>query len=115
MTIDEVSERYRIPLQVLREYERWGLCSAAKTVIEAWRYDDSDIERLGIIMTLHDVGFDNDEVEKYMRLLVSPQDTAQARLHMLNVLRDKLMKKIHAKQQCLDRLDYLRYEILQKT
>ena len=28
MTILEASERYQIPLEILREYERWGLCQA---------------------------------------------------------------------------------------
>ena len=28
MTIDEASERYQIPMEVLKEYESWGLCGA---------------------------------------------------------------------------------------
>ena len=30
MTIQEASERYQIPMHILREYERWGLYSAVK-------------------------------------------------------------------------------------
>ena len=30
MTINEASERYRIPIEVLREYESWGLCGEVK-------------------------------------------------------------------------------------
>ena len=26
MTIKEASERYNIPMEILREYESWGLC-----------------------------------------------------------------------------------------
>lgn len=26
MTIKEASERYNIPMEILREYEGWGLC-----------------------------------------------------------------------------------------
>ena len=26
MTIDEASRRYNIPLEILQEYEQWGLC-----------------------------------------------------------------------------------------
>ena len=29
MTIEEASERYNIPIKVLKEYESWGLCSEA--------------------------------------------------------------------------------------
>ena len=54
MTIDEASERYHIPLEILHEYERWGLCGAVKKVMGSWQYDDTDLERLSMIMTLRD-------------------------------------------------------------
>ena len=57
MTIQEAARRYRIPLEILREYESWGLCGAVKKVMGAWQYDDEDIRRLSTIMTLHDAGF----------------------------------------------------------
>ena len=69
MTIDEASRRYNIPLEILQEYEQWGLCGAVKKVMGAWQYDDTDLERLSTIMTLHDIGFTTEEVETYMRLL----------------------------------------------
>ena len=46
MTINEASEQYSIPISILREYERWGLCDTVKTVMGVWQYDDEDIERL---------------------------------------------------------------------
>ena len=58
MTIDEASERYQIPIEVLKEYESWGLCGAVRKVVGAWQYDEEDLKRLSLIMTLHDVGFD---------------------------------------------------------
>ena len=33
MTIQEASERYQIPMHILREYESWGLCGAVKKVM----------------------------------------------------------------------------------
>ena len=74
MTIQEASERYKIPLEILREYESWGLCSSVKKVMGMWQYDDQDIERLSMIMTLHDIGFDSSEVEEYMRLFLKKED-----------------------------------------
>ena len=70
MTIQEASERYQIPMHILREYESWGLCGAVKSVMGVWQYDDTDLERLSTIMTLHDIGFTTGEVETYMRLLL---------------------------------------------
>ena len=88
MTIQEASERYRIPLHILQEYERWGLCRAVKDVMGAWQYDQTDIERLSRILTLHDVGFAPEEVEHYMRLLLVGDSTKEERAHMLKERRD---------------------------
>ena len=111
MTIYEASERYNIPLEILREYESWGLCGAVKKVMGAWQYDDTDLERLSLIMTLHDIGFATDEIENYMKLLVEGKDSDAARLQMLNQKRSNMLDEIHFCEKQLDRLNYLRYEI----
>lgn len=115
MTMEEASERYCIPVEVLKEYESWGLCGAVKKVMGAWQYDEQDIERLGLIMTLHDIGFDKEQVETYMRLLLEGQDTEEERLRMLETLRGSTLDEIHFKQKQLDRMDYLRYKIRQES
>lgn len=111
MTIDEASERYNIPVSILREYESWGLCGEVKKVMGAWQYDKSDLEKLSVIMTLHDVGFENGEVEAYMRLLLSGASTEEERMKMLQKRREGTLDEIHFRERQLDRLDYLRYEI----
>lgn len=115
MTMQEASERYRIPVELLREYERLGLCGAVKKVMGAWQYDDEDIRRLSTIMTLHDAGFSSGEVETYMRLLLEEGDTERERLEILKRRRDITLDEIHLKQAQLDRLDYLRYKIQNKS
>jgi DNA-binding transcriptional MerR regulator len=111
MNIDEASDLYCIPIEILREYESWGLCGTVKKVMGVWQYDDRDLERLSMIMTLHDIGFANDEVETYMRLLLEGESTEAERLRMLNKKRSSALDEIHFRQKQLDRLDYLRYEI----
>ena len=111
MTINEASERYKIPIKILQEYESWGLCGEVKKVMGSWHYDESDIERLSTIMTLHDIGFTNDEVEKYMCLLLKGKSTEKERLKMLSEKRIGTLEEIHFKEKQLDRLDYLRFEI----
>ena len=111
MTIYEASERYRIPIEILKEYESWGLCGEVKKVMGSWQYDDRDLERLSMIMTLHDIGFTNQEVERYMRLLAEEGDTGEERLAMLNRRRGAALDELHLRQKQLDRLDYLRYKI----
>lgn len=111
MTIDEAAARYNIPVSVLKEYESWGLCGEVKKVMGAWHYDETDMERLGLIMTLHDIGFTNEEAERYMRLTLSGDATAEERMEMLRKKRNGTLDEIHFKQKQLDRLDYLRFAI----
>ena len=113
MTMEEVSARYLIPKEVLKEYESWGGCNAVKKVMGDWQYDDTDLERLSMIMTLHDIGFDKTEIETYMTLMIQGnQDLAdKKRLSMLNRRRDSLLDEIHFREKKLEYLDYLRYEI----
>ena len=115
MTINEVSERYKISIQILQEYESWGLCEEAKKEMGSWYYDESDMERLSIIMTLHDIGFTTEEVETYMRLLLEQEDSDTARLRMLNQKRSATLDEIHFRECQLERLDYLRHELRKKT
>ncbi|MBM6871604.1 MerR family transcriptional regulator [Pseudoflavonifractor phocaeensis] len=114
MTIEEASERYEIPMHILRTYESWGLCGAVKKVMGDWQYDETDLERLSVIMTLHDVGFTAAEVEAYMRLLLERPHTEEQRLRMLEVRRAAALDEIHFKERQLQRLDDLRYEIRNK-
>lgn len=111
MTMNEASERYKIPLKILKEYESWGLCGAVKKVMGAWQYDDQDIERLGMIMTLNEMGFNSSEVETYMRLTLEGDHTEPARLAMLNRIRGKTLDEIHFKEKQIANMDYLRHEI----
>lgn len=111
MTINEASEKYNIPIEILHEYESWGLCGTVQQVMGAWQYDDSDLERLSMIMTLHDIGFDAAEVEAYMRLLLAGSATEQERMQMLNRKRSRALDEIHFREKQLDRLDYLRHKI----
>lgn len=57
MTIEEASKKYNIPIHILKEYESWGLCQEVKKVMGFWQYDETDLERLSLIMTLYDLDF----------------------------------------------------------
>ena len=124
MTINEASERYGIPLDILHEYKRWGLCGAVKKAIGSRQHDsavpgdtdldDTDLERLSLIMTLHDIGFQSSEIETYMRLLLENENGEAQRLNMLNIKRRSTLDDIHFREKQLSYLDYLRYSIRKK-
>lgn len=108
MTIDEASERYQIPIEILREYEGWGLCGADSA---SWQCEKQDLERLSMIMVLHDVGFRKDEVEEYMRLVLEGESTREKRLRILDDRRGAALDDIHRREQKLEQLDYLRFRM----
>ena len=110
MTIQEASERYQIPMEVLRTYERCGLCPEAGQAAVERRYDGRDLERLSLILTLRDIGFTGEETERYMRLLERP-GTEGDRLRMLEEKRAAALADIHARERQVERMDYLRHQL----
>ncbi len=115
MTMKEASERYQIPVKILKEYESFGLCEAVKKVMGEWQYDEQDIERLSMIMTLHDIGFDKGEVETYMHFMMEGEKTQRQRIAMLDQKRGRTLDEIHFKEKQIEHMDYLRYEMQKST
>lgn len=111
MTINEASKWYSIPIQILQEYESWGLRGTVKAAMGAWQYDDEDVERLSMIMTLHDIGFTRDEIANYMRLCLRGDSTQAERMRILKQQRDKTLDEIHFQERRLSRLDYLCHQM----
>lgn len=107
MTNQEVSERYQIPMEILREYESWELCGS----VQQGRYDSLDLERLSLILTLHDIGFSTDEVEAYMRLTQTRGGGETARLRLLEQRRRSTVDEIHCLERQVARMDCLRHQI----
>ena len=92
-----------------------GLCNAVKKVMGSWQYDDSDLENLSLIMTLHDIGFNIEEIENYMRLLLDKNNHSdKLQLYSLNKKRNELLDEIHFREKQLEHLNYLRYKIEHK-
>ena len=115
MTIQEVSERYLIPMHILRDYERWGLGGPGKWAADGRQYDDSDLERLSTLVTLRHIGFSPEEAKEYMGLLVEGAGTAPRRLGLLEEKRAAILEGIHREERRLQRLDELRHQLRKKT
>lgn len=111
MTRQEISRRYQIPLDVLLEYEEWALCGADKRRGDDWQYDDSDLERLSMVMTLLGIGFRVREAEVYLRLALEGEHSGAQRLRMLEERRSAILEEIHGRERQLQRLDCLRHAL----
>lgn len=84
MTREEVLRRYKIPAEILDEYEPQGQ-----------QYDDSDIERISTIMTLNDIGFKKEDIKAYMLLEQIGVSTVKERLEILEAAKN--LKSAHKK------------------
>lgn len=102
MTQQELLEKYNIPAELMEKYRNFRKCSA---------FNDADVENMSMIMTLYDIGFDDEETKEYMNLCISDTDTAEERLAMLVKKRKKALSDIHSRQKQLDLIDYIRYKI----
>ena len=59
--------------------------------MESWQYDETDFERLSLIMMLYGLDFTVEEIKKYMKLSLKKNENECLKL--------------------LSRIDYLRYEM----
>ena len=125
MTITEASKTYKIPLALLRWYvmehageeEKIGNENENGNAINAaaFHFSEEDIEKLSLIMTLQDIGFDKKEIKTWLRLQQDDKNSCAACLKMLNKLRSETLDTIHLKEKTLDRIDFLRYELQRKA
>ncbi len=77
--------------------------------MESWQYDETDLERLSLIMMLYDLDFTVEEIEKYMKLSLKKNENEC--LKLLNKKRKGILDEVHLKEKQLLRIDYLRYEM----
>lgn len=100
MTINEISQKYNIPLSILKEYESFNYKSD---------YDENDLEKITLMITLHDLNFTNEEIEKYMIQLLNNN-----KIYCLKQLcskRKELLEEVHDKEKQLSIIDYLKKEL----
>ena len=107
MTRRDVLEHLQIPAVLLEEYA----CLPLQDFTADQGYSSRDIERLSLMLTLHEIDFSREEVRRYMCLLLSEQNTDSQRLAMLDRRRADSLRELRRKETQLDQLDYLRYEI----
>ena len=107
MTIKELSVRYKIDINKLKLFEKSGLIKASD------EFDESGLKRLSTLCALYDSGLSTEEIKTFL-ILNNEQKTAE-QIKLLSISRQKLLDEIHKKQKSLDRLDYIIYEMKNKT
>lgn len=110
MTLFEISDKYNIPPEIIKEYEQHFLCGKYENTAGPHEYSDEDIENLSIIITLLDLGFSADETQKYIKARLGGKND-NSLLCMLCEKRNSLLCQIHSMEDKLQRLDYLKYKL----
>lgn len=113
MMIKEVSEKYDIPQDTLRYYERIGLIPRVNRNKSGIRdYTEIDCNWVEFIKCMRSAGLPIEVLIEYVSLFQQGNETSESRKQILIEQRDQLKKRIEDMQETLDRLDYKieRYE-----
>lgn len=109
LKIKEVSERFDVAMTTLRYYEQVGLFDDVKRINGVREYEDKDIERLSMILTLRNSGLSLESISQYIEMMKNGMKLP--RIHMLKKERQRLLHEIHLQQKNLDSLDRIIYQL----
>jgi DNA-binding transcriptional MerR regulator len=107
MKIAEVSERYDMPSDTLRYYERIGLIPPVNRKDNGIRdYNELDLKRVEFIKCMRSAGLPIEVLIEYMGLVQQGDKTIEARKEILKEQRELLMARMKEMQKTLDILDH---------
>lgn len=107
MTITEVSEKFDIPQDTLRYYERIGLIPRVHRNKSGIRdYTEEDCKWVEFVKCMRNAGLPIEVLIEYVALFQQGDETIEARKQLLIEQRKQLIKRIEDMQKTLERLDY---------
>lgn len=98
-------------MSTLRYYEKSGLFNNVNRIGGTRDYNDEDIHRLSLIVTLKKAGFTLSAISNYLSLQLYEEKTKKERIQLLEKERSRLLKQVHDGQKNIDSIDYLIYTI----
>lgn len=119
MTISEVSQKYDIPQNTLRYYERVGLIPRVNRNKSGIRdYNEVDCNWVEYIKCMRDVGIPIEVLIEYVALFQQGDETIEARIQIIIEQRELLRQRVENMQKTLERLDnkvqWMKEEYLQR-
>lgn len=113
LTIKQVSEKYGIPSETLRYYERVGVIPPVTRTASGIRdFSQEDIAWVENAKCMRAAGLSIEVLIEYLKLYNEGDNTFQARLDLLSEQRELLLEQKKQLEETLNRLDYKisRYE-----
>lgn len=111
MTLQEASSRFHLNMDDLRLYEKNKLFNGCKNEQGEMDYPEAELKRVVPFLFLLEAGMSMEKLKDFTAGLESKADTEEERIRMLRRCRSQLLDQLHGKQQLLDQLDYLIYEM----
>ncbi|SMC45537.1 MerR family transcriptional regulator [Sporomusa malonica] len=106
MMISEVSEKFGIPQNTLRYYERIELIPRVNRNKSGIRdYNEVDCNWVEYIKAMRDAGVPIEVLIEYVSLYQKGDDTIEARIQLITDQRQLLQKRVEDMQKTLERLD----------
>ena len=107
MTISEVSEKYGLPADTLRYYEKAGLIPPVNRKESGVRdYTETDCGWVEFIKCMRGAGLSIETLIEYVSLFRRGNRTLQKRKQLLIKERDALQQRVEQMQQTLSRLNH---------
>ena len=107
MTISEVSQKYGLPADTLRYYEKVGLISPVNRKESGVRdYTETDCGWVEFIKCMRGAGLSIETLIEYVSLFRRGNRTLQKRKQLLIKERDALQQRVEQMQQTLNRLNH---------
>ena len=113
MTVKEVSEKYNIPQDTLRYYERIGMIPKVTRTSSGIRsYQKEDLEWVELAICMRSTGLPVEVMTQYVKLNQEGDTTIPDRLELLKKQREVLHEQRRQLDDTLERLNYKieRYE-----
>lgn len=106
MKISEVSEKYNIPVDTLRYYEKFGLIDNVSKISGVRNYSEEDCSRIEFIICMKHAGLSLEDIKTFINLNKEGDKTIPARLEILENQKKILADEIKNKEKTLDYLNY---------
>lgn len=106
MKISEVSEKYNIPADTLRYYEKFGLIDNVSKISGVRNYSEEDCSRIEFIICMKHAGLNLEDIKTFINLNKEGDKTIPARLKILEHQKKILEDEIKNKEKTLDYLNY---------
>lgn len=107
MTLNEVSRRFHISMEKLKNYEENELLGHRTLADGSYDYTETELQRIGLIHSLLKSDMNIESLKRYLRLLDAKTESKEEQIRILRTQRYQLLDDIHDKQQALDELDYM--------